>query len=227
MKRFGVVVVGAVLAVAGCGGGDEKAETISAPAAPSSTAQSVRGAPSEAQLRSALLTVNDLPTGFKVEPSDNDEDDDAPLDACARRYNDLDNTPETNAPEANRDFSKGIGTFISQTLAAIPNTTELEHRIREFQAFLSECQTFKLKTSEGKVDTYRISPLSFPKLGDTTFAVSMSVQDSDGFEAEFNLALTRVGKAIQLFLMGGLGAPDTDQVVEIARKGVERLDRVA
>lgn len=229
-RRLVAVLVPVVLVTtAGCGSGgdttgDERARTIEGPAseAPDVPAGDGDETLSEAELRAALLTVQDLPTGYTLDSSP-DEDDDEPLqgDDCAARFEALDEANEDPAAEAEVDFEGGFGVLLSESLSSYDDKDQLEEAFDKFASLASDCPSFTDTDDDGTTTKFTLGALSFPKLGDETLAITLNVEAAE-FNGKINIVVVQLGRNLMSVLQGGLTA-DAAVLEQAARKGLEKL----
>lgn len=222
------------LALAGCGGdgADDRATTItpktdgaasSAAAAPEGDGDKTLTA---AQVKSALLTVQDLPTGYSVDtsPEEESEDDitnsdDADCVAKFKGLNDADN--EDQSEQAKASFTgPGLGTVLEQGIESFDDEEVPEKRLKDVVEVLSDCPTFS-STEDGVKSDFSVSSLSFPKLGDDTVSLALTVKTPE-VSVGLNIVLVRLGRNVMSVTQGGL-ATDVVALEQASRKGLDRL----
>lgn len=220
MRKCGVAVLAGVLALAGCGGGSDKAKTIEATTTTGAvTSTTEKRAP--ADIASALLTVGDFPTGWSEAPPDEDEEDDG--SDCASDF-DMDEQVPPKA-KAERNFQESdMGPFVFHAVASYESTGQAKEVLRLFGDFLKKCQTFESTDEDGTKTTGTMSALSFPKLGDDTYALRMTFKQEEGFSGSGDVIVIREGDAVTLlFNFGIAGSADTELTESLSRKAAERL----
>lgn len=232
-RRLATAAVPLILLMAACGGGDDgsddRATTVTAPTTePADTGEEKNegsdGPLTQAQLEAALLTVQELPTGYKqgtVTP-----DDDSPTQSdnpeCAERFKKIDEEPSQQVAKAEAAFEgSGLGTILEQTLASFEDEDFVSDRLAEFTTLFSDCPSFSITDEAGETSTVTISALSFPKLGDETVAFAAGIETAD-FNLTLNVAAIRVGSSLQTISQGGLSASAAD-LEQAARTGTEKL----
>jgi hypothetical protein len=235
MKALIAALCAAVLLAACSGSGDDRAQTVPAPTttaangAPAETANSSDTAPpseaapadvklTKAQIKKALLTINDMPTGYSIDSS-NDDDDDTPS-GCKP----LDSLPDTDQypDSAEINFTKGsFGPFVGEGITALPEG-QAHKLLGELADALSKCSTFSSKNDDGTTTKATLQPLSFPKLGDETFAVRLAM-DAEGFPLTLDLVVVRSGSNLLLIDNAGIGTVDSSVTESVTRKAVKKL----
>lgn len=235
MRRIAAAVLTLVALVAGsCGGDDdpagERADTlVPQTTRPEGTAPAGDDAGDDDDIRAKLLTASDLPTGYVQQPAADDADDDE-SEFCPA----LDDLGETDEPteEAEVAFAKEeAGAFgfttIVHNLGRFESEEAADAAFDEFSLGMQTCQTFDTSDDEG---TFKgsFAPLSFPNLGDETFAIHM-VGDAESQGITIDLAgdfvVVRQGRTIMLlFTIGfGRGIVPTAELEPIVRKAADKL----
>lgn len=227
-RRVLTAAAAAALLLVSCSSGsegDEKAETIrpTTTRPPSSTttvtvAGRVIEKITQERLREALLTVEDLPVGYSVwTDEDDDQNDDEP---CEGRF---ENVSEATV-EAEASFSKGsFGPFLAHALGAFDQEATAKKAMAVVRAGLNDCQTYETTDEDGTVTTVRLTPLSFPKFGDETFALRLTAEGP--FSASGDIIFMRRGPAVALVLhIALLAGADTDETVRIVENADRKLD---
>ena len=223
------------LAVA-CGGGNERATTIQstvtplqATAAPEETATIVEtSSPATAtpnddeiaeRLSAALLSIEDMPTGWAVGPPDEDEDENE-NDICGISSGQF---AEGAAARVTANFQESeFGPFLAQVIDFFPDG-DAERVMTEFSDAFGSCTEWTDIDEDGTETTWRLSPLSFPKVGDETFAFRMSTVTFLGaFEVDF--IVWRRGDVVEVIghSMIGFEGIDSEQTEAFVRQADER-----
>jgi hypothetical protein len=164
-------------------------------------------------LRAALLQLQDLPVGYRRAPvsSSNSSPCGPPIAQLVAR--------------AEVDFARGPnGPFVFDIIREVTAGTGAAVMTR-FEARVAGCRTFSHKNSDGSIDTYRLSRLSFPALGDQSFAFRLDGKAS-GLRFDSDVAVVRRGDIFILLDQGGLGAANPSLLLELSRKALQRLDGV-
>lgn len=214
----------------GSGGGDDsdRAQTISVPssAAPPAAKGGGDKTLTEAQLKDALLTVTDLPTGYKVDPDPSEDDDETTGEnaECSKKFKSLDDddTDGTKVAEMEANFEgPQLGSVLQQSLASYKNEDGLSEQFDKVASVLSECPRFSTVDKAGEKTDFTIGALSFPKLGDNTLALGINIKTPD-ISATANIVVVRVGRNLMMVTQGGLTA-DVALLEQASRKGLDKL----
>ena len=225
-------VVGLVaLLLAACGGGKDDRATTLQPATPAATSASGMTTPpavtstiaaitASTDLQKALLTLDDMPTGFTVDPPD--ADDEGGTDPCGRSTE----LRQRAVQNVEAGFAKGqLGPFVSHTIGLFRSGTAKDAMDYARKVF-EECREWSDTTGDGTVLKFRLSPVSFPRLGDQTFAMRVDV-DGGSVKAQGDLVYVRRKDVIFLLAntMGGLGTASVDSAMteQLVRKADEKL----
>jgi hypothetical protein len=233
MRRTLATVALCSLVLAGCGGDDgvddDRARTLTAPS-PTAAEDAAEGTGgkslTEAELKAALLTVQELPTGYTLDTSPDDDDDDGDVDGaskeCSDRFKALSEANDADkSSEAEVSFEGGFGVILEQSLESYEDDDVVEERFDQFVEVLNDCPTFTQTDEEGGKTEFTIGPLSFPKLGDDTIALNIKFATSD-FNGALNLVTVRLGRNVMSVTQGGLTA-DAAVLEEVARTGLNKL----
>ncbi|MBW3648756.1 MAG: hypothetical protein KY440_13475 [Actinobacteria bacterium] len=234
--RTGVLALCLALPLAACGGGDERARTVEGAASPSSAA-SASAAPvevegdgdktlTEAQLKMALLTVTDLPTGYRLGTVEEDDDSKTTgtgaSDECSDKFKRLSDAEGTEAAKAEAAFEGGgFGTILEQSLESYEDEDVVQDRFDDVVEVLSECKTFSDTDKKGVKTDFTVGPLSFPKLGDDTVALAITGKSPD-FTISLNVVIVRLGRNVMIVGQGGF-ATDVPALEQAVNKGFEKL----
>jgi hypothetical protein len=142
-----LVLLAAGIALAGCGSRSPAAGSPATTASASPTATAAM--PTEAQLKSALLTAAEIGAPFKAEAPAGTSADSGKASGCeplASQINDTSTAPGTISATAG--FSAGdTGPFVMQALTSEPAST-FEHSLKEATDALASCRhpTFTVYT---------------------------------------------------------------------------------
>lgn len=222
IPRLSVVVC---LLLAACGGdGDGASEgagaTTTAVEAPGTTAppettarETTTTTESSAPLEEALLTLDDMPTGWTTAPELLDDGEEEQGECTF----DADLGEEDESEVA---FKQGdSGPFVLQAAGQFDEPAAAERFMVDFAAFVERCRSFE---EEGVATT--ITDLSFPELADESFAFRMAVDDPEGVLVEINAILFRSSaRASVVAVFSVFESPDAALTEELATLAAERL----
>jgi hypothetical protein len=227
------------VAVTGCGTDrPERADTVSG----SETTQTQQPAGTEApkaagrtltdkQAKAALLTVQDLPTGWSVDPDassdDQGDDDDSRITepaACADLFDSLDDGKDSVAEATGNYTAGGFGPFLEHTVTS--HSKDPADGMDAVTAALSECPKFTMTDADGTKMQMKVSALSFPNLGDRTLALRMS-GNSDEIDIVMDLVYIAVGRNGITLGAGGLTPIAGDDLEQLATAAVDKLAAAA
>jgi hypothetical protein len=228
MRRITLTICVAGLVLFGaCGDDDERARTVEPPEpavteAPDETPEpdepeEAAPEPKDIDLEAALLTLDDMPSGWTQEP-EAETDDESDVTLC-----DVEPLDDVEAVDSSsREFSAGdFGPFLHHSVA-VYESGQAEQALDAFLEALDACDEWTEETEDGPV-TWRPRALSFPGLGDDTVAVRINVE-AEAFNATVDMVTWRRGDFLSLlFTMEVFGSPDAEQMEELARVADERL----
>lgn len=211
------------------GSGGRPGTTTSAPSSPSPTPTVALA--TEAQLKAALLTVEDLPTGWSTAPDD-DEDDDSFAEGC-KPLTALDEAFDDTNDSAEQSYSQDdLGPYLSEGASSLASADEVSTRMAALDEALGKCPSFEYKDDEGKTQKVRIADVSFPQVGDERVATRITVEFEGGRLVMTvvavrvrNHALLLAGTSVHTAFGGGqISAGDFETIVRTAvEKAEEKL----
>jgi hypothetical protein len=232
-------MLAAVLAILliSCGSDDDRAETLSqaspppsqsvasAPAATSSSTSAPtqaatsppRGTPSEESVRAALLTLQDMPTGWTTDPTPS-------TDSGTDTLCNIPSAKQQRLVFADLDLQKSeLGPFFSQTIG-IYETGAAKKLMDDAVKILETCREWETTNSDGTKFTLKLAPMSFGKVGEQTFAFRMT-GTSGGFPIQADVVYSREGDVLMVvtYLTVGLNAPDTTLTETLAKTGHDKI----
>ena len=210
--------IAAAALVAGCGSDDvgqaQTVEETSTTANAEETTTSQADESVSADLESVVVQLGDLPAGWTVEPDAGSED--------GSDYFCSDEPPDElpdPLEEVESSFSRGdTGPFVGSNASLYGSTDEAEAAFDIFVAELSKCDGF----TEGAETTWSLSALSFPDVGDDTFAARLSATTMLG-PLVADVVVERSDDVTLFVTNGGYGSPDTALTEELLRTMDGRL----
>jgi len=220
------LVIAGTIAGCGSGGGQGRADTVydsrpsgvfasKPPAAPSLIALS------KAEIDRALLRLADMPAGFTVDRS-RDSQDDSP--SGCRKLDALDNF-DVKAPIKGEVKYKGgaFGPFVDETVAVMGDSAEQLYR--SFRDAMQSCHSFRSKNDDGSYSRGTFEALSFPNIGDDTFAAQMKIGPVPLVGSAYaDFVLVRLGDVFVLLVTAQVAAPpDGSEFAQLSKKAVHRV----
>lgn len=246
MKKIVAIVAVLGLVSGACGGENdpaERADTVD-DAAEVETGRdgNEEEASGDVDVEQALLTLEDMPTGWTTSP-DAGEDDEGAAEFCAELdFSEREDEPDA---EAEASFEGGeIGPFVTHLVARFGDG-EAEKRFTALREAVDECGDFDTTDEDGTTITGQMSAVSFPELADESLAMRLSgtvttAADGELGELEFpmagDLVFFRQGDAVAAVFHlaidaaafgGGGGGLDSAITEDLARKAAEKLAAVA
>ena len=195
------------------------------------------GSGDKGDVHAKLLAVTDLPTGYTAQPSNpataNDPTQDNASSIFCKQLKNGD-SPDRAPEHADVSFQKGSSSLVGGTLAAEAigrYTTKGDAKavFNRFVTAMRSCKTFDQTDATSTVKG-TFSELSFPKLGDQTFAVHLA---GEGGTKDFTLplavdfVLVRQGRLVMLVATVGFGnnAIAPAELERIVRAGFSKLSK--
>jgi hypothetical protein len=222
MRRSSIVLASAVLLLAGCGGDDDDqaqtVETTTTERSEDDSSTTTSGGSSD--LNDVVVQLDDLPTGWSVTPPE-ETDDEGDEQICEGHdpLNAIEPQDEAESGFQESDF----GPYVASGAAQYSDDDEASEVIDQFAETANACQTFTETDEDGTVTEYTISPLSFPDLGDETFAFRMSATSPLGPFA-VDVAVARQGEFMVSIFNAALGtAPDSALTESLTQTMLGRL----
>ena len=223
-----VPVVTAALLLSACGGGSHPSPN------PTPTTPAIEL--SADQLNSAVLTLDDMPTGYsKSDNYTNDGNGDNAsasyqgASACTALTDVLGQQSTAVDASAGAGYSSGpFGPFVVENLAAYPADHDLSADFTALKSALNSCPSISVSSSKGSVNaSAKLSPLKFGSYGDETLAVQMNGQVKD-LSIDFGLkaVFVRVGPNTITLLSIALGPTPLANLVlqSIAKTATDKLE---
>lgn len=214
------------LALSGCGGDDGAGDT-----GKTGVIERVFADPlTDAQIKKALLTVDDLPSGWTASPDEDEEDDDSDAETdsasaeCKKLMDAMEGDDSTKAfGKGEAEFQGGEwGPFLSQSVSSMKGD-EIEKSMDSFRDAFQACDSFTQTDDEGVKTEFKIADMSFPDLGDDTIALKMSAE-AMGIPVDIPLVVVRVDQNVILLASVGLGEGMSSADLEkVARTAVTKV----
>jgi hypothetical protein len=200
----GGLIVFVVIALIGCGGGNDGAST-------PSTATTA-SAPPPFEAADALITLADMPTGWAVEP-----DDDSKSDFCGTGGSLSDAAGVQALDKAEAQYTEGgnIPLLFHGVGAYAPGQAHAV--VSKFREIIAGCTTMTLDDGE-KLD---VASVSFPNLGDESVPI-LFTGEVEGFNIGLYAIVIRIADGLTVVSYGGI-APDVAEVERLARLATDKL----
>lgn len=232
--RHATIAVLAVLTLAaGCGSDDDgqarTVETTEAPTSEDTAAETAstdvaveeeteeEGPGDASPVNDVVVRLEDLPTGWSEAPPSAEDDD---TSFCDGHDPMAEMTP---VEEASSDFQMSdFGPFLSSDAMRFATADDAQAFIDTFADAVNACSEFTETDDSGTTITYTLAPLSFPDLGDGTFAARMSATTPFG-PLSVDFAVTVAGPTVLAVVNGGFGAPDTALTESSMRLMLDRI----
>jgi hypothetical protein len=221
MRRLSCLAVLLMLPLlAGCGSdGEDRADTVSDDRSTTTTADKPkeRSTPlTKDDLAAALLTIDDMPTGWAGSPPEDDSDD----DFC-------DDAPKLGDPKIEAEATFQEDEFGPVYFEAIGVYDDAEAYMDKLEEVVDACRSFTDVDDEGTETTGSIQPLSFPKLGEETFAMR-ATGEGGGFSFSGDFVIIRLSDDL-LMMSGTIGimGGGADNFEQLTRTAFERAKRLA
>jgi len=192
----------------------------------------------QAELSAALLRVEDLPDGYTLQPIPESPPDDSDTsgqgggaEPCSDVFDQLrGGDPALSAIAAGSaevEFSKGDdGPFLQQGLLSSGDRAGLRAAVEAFRQLPKVCGEFTENDEQGRF-TMRLSPATFPALGDESVAVKLEAtgtSEAATIALGGYLVLIRVGATVCILIHFGIPDVDVAETEAVARAAVVRLE---
>jgi hypothetical protein len=181
------------------------------PAAPAGPAPKIAAS----TLRTGLLKLQDLPVGYEGVPGSGSSSSGS---LCGPKI-------AKSVARVEVDFAKGPnGPFLFDSIKEVATGTGASD-MTKLEARVAGCHAFSHKDSSGTIDTYRLSSISFPVLGDQSIAFRIDGK-AGAYRVHFDFAVIRRGDVFIMIDQGGLETANPNLLLELSRKALRRLDAV-
>jgi hypothetical protein len=187
----------------------------------------------EAELRSALLTVGDLPTGYSLDAeagADGSDPADGGNEECDRVFDHMRGSGSAlragGASTAEIEFTRGeYGPFISQSLVSGADRAAVFAAFEAFRRVPDQCREFTEEDDDGSF-TVRLSAESFPTVGEDSFAIKLDASGAgEGITVTLGgyLVLIRVATTMSMIAHVGVPGVDAAETEKVVRAAAARL----
>lgn len=171
---------------------------------------------SQTDLQETLLTLEDIPAGW-AKGADEVEDDSDTFSFLCLEFQ------KKSIATASVSFEQGqMGPFLVNSLTTY-NPDEGKKLFAEMKAAVDQCPIIT-ETQNGETTEWTISPVSFPQLGDESFAVRASSDFLLGF-VEMDSVYFRIGDTLSstMYLVLGLESIDSTLTEQFATTAEKKL----
>lgn len=229
MRRPAAILVVLTLLFAGACGDDSTDAEDPVGSGEDTTAPSSGGdATSEDALHDKLLTVDDLPEGWTVDPSadddsgdddsDSSEDDDETTPDCLKAAE----GDDSSTASADADFIKGEDfPSLSESLDVYPHDT-IEDELATVIDVLDTCGDFHFTSDEVEISGSITRVASFPKFGDESAAWRMQMS-AYGVAFDFAIVFVRQGDIALSVFYGDQGTDAVQQVQPLVQLALAKV----
>ena len=191
--------------------------TVTATPTPTNTATPTPRPIIKQDLEKALLTLEELPAGWSKSPPDKEKDDKATFSFLCKEY------PKKAIVGVDADFQKSqLGPFLLSSISLYPPGEAIQ-QFEKLRATVDACPEVK-KTEGGSTMTFKVAPMSFPKLGEQSFAIRVSSESILGF-VDTDSVYFRIGDVIATlqYMTIGMDPIDSSQTEVFAKIFEQRL----
>jgi hypothetical protein len=190
--------------------------------------------PTEAELRSARLTVADLGAGFHRDRSETTSGESTSTSsdpACTGALEMLVATDAGLEPvrKARSAFASDSFVLVENTLGAWRTKAPAVKGIAGLRALLGACVRWTETDAEGMTATIRIRELTLPELGSDRVGIRARItlsQDATSVTARVDFVVVRVRNAATFLSVVRIGAATAPDVVDLSRLSTKRLRAV-
>jgi hypothetical protein len=174
---------------------------------------------SESNLQQMLLELDDLPAGWFEETTADEEDQELKTATFLCKEYERRAVLRTSA-----EFKRGqIGPILGHAIAVYPYGTAVE-QFAIFVSAVEECSEFTT-SDNGETYDWKVSKISFPKLGEESFAIRVTTEFILGF-MEIDTVQFRIEDVIVSIthMDFGLNGVDTAQTEVFARQAENKIN---
>ena len=236
-----VLSLGLALSLVGCNGDDKPAGSTSpstststppasTPTPPPSSQPTTPSAPpaaarTKASLTKALLALEDLPSGFAIDPDGAGGDDGVKLTSpnakCAqltKMFND--ELPPGSKVSVARGFSGGQdGPFVGEQLDALPSAAAATAYVASVKTAVAACRQAKLTISGTGSSPVAVAEVSAPKVGTAAAGIRVTATSGalEGLEIHFAFAAFDDVLLSMNFDTGDIEEPTLDAAAKVKK----------
>jgi hypothetical protein len=212
-----------VIALVGCGADrPERADTVRGPTPTLQEDVEEADTLTQRQVESALLAVEDMPTGWSMDtPEDSDSEDVIEPAECGALFEALDKAPDPVAKAEAVFTAGGFGPFLEHGVTAFDESAA--DQLDQVVDTLNQCPEFSSTDAEGVTTEFTTAPLSFPNLGDRTLALRFQ-GSTGGIDVVVDTIFIAIGSNGISLVVGGLVPMEGAELESIATTAVEKLN---
>jgi hypothetical protein len=197
---------------------------------PTATATSTPRPVTEEDLTAALLALGDMPTGFTLRVSDEEDGEEGDEDDGGDTYTFLgQELPRRALFSVGVEFEQGqFGPFLNHTITVYP-PDEAADVFADFDSVIQSSEPFTLTLDDETSLLMELSPMSFSTLGDESVAARASTDQVPILGLmQMNVVYIRRGNIVMSLqsISFGLQQPDIEELETLAQRALEKLDEV-
>ena len=226
-------------ALSACGSAPERAVTVgtASPAAPAAETKEAAPKPKGAgdelnakQVKAALLTVGDMPTGWAAAESEPDEEDNSTVEpaSCQKLFDQMDSAKQDVKAKhkAKTSFEQGglLGIQFEEEIASFADDGQGD-KVQVVAQALTKCPELTIVNGSERTPM-TMTGLSFPNLGDQTLAFRATAK-AEGIDVVLDVVFVAVGHNIVSFTAAGLQPMSGTDLEKVARAGMSKVATAA
>lgn len=237
-KAFAIFAIALSALLVACGGSDDTADTVPARTAsssspgPAATVTSIASSaatpgatptpapepePQSEKLTPALLTLDEMPPGWSPSSSVNDTADEDGI--CGKPDVGL---AVASPARADVSFQQGeFGPFFAYAIAQYKGS-DARKAMDYLKDQLAACAEWTETNDDGTTTTWKLSPISFPKVGDETLVVRMSTVVPFFGPAQTDLVFWRRGNVVQLAGYVSIGPGGASPLEDLVKRADDK-----
>jgi len=211
-----IISAGVASGVVACGGGSKTLTTVPGPTPPTGPAP-----PPIPNLQAELLTPSDMPAGWSVDKSPSDA---TSRPSCLKNLDAQLHTGEISRAEAKYQGGSNSIPHLDETLAFYGHGVATG-KLAIFDQTISRCGQVTF-SSGGNTFTGTIGAMSFPAVGDESYAYQMNLSTkANGLNVTigFDVVVARKGDTAFDLALTDLGTPDLSQFRGLVTKALAKL----
>lgn len=227
-RTRGTAAILMAVTLTACGGSDGSSDS-STGAGAGGQESSSGDVLSAGQLSTALLEAADLPNGYVVDTSPDEEDDDTDFGTseCANELEGLGKSGDDGDVAASVERTFGAGedsaSSLEQALSSNEDENAVDDAMDKLESIIDDCGQLTFST-DGMPVTLEVSQLDVPEHGDDTLGIRMKGQIS-AFPFEIALGLNRLGHNVHMVSVAGLGEADLPALRAAMDAGFAKLEK--